>query len=124
MGDDDIVWTGLDHIQLAVPREGEAVARAFFIDLLGWREIAKPEALRARGGLWLRAGPAEVHLGVEDAFQAARKAHPGFAVTGIDRLARRLSDAGHAVVWAADIPGRRRFFSADPFGNRLEFLEG
>lgn len=120
----DIVWTGLDHIQLAMPRGGEAAARAFFVDLLGWREIAKPEALRARGGLWLEAGPAEVHLGVEEAFQPARKAHPAFAVNGIDRLARRLDDAGHAVTWADDIPGRRRFFSADPFGNRLEFLEG
>jgi catechol 2,3-dioxygenase-like lactoylglutathione lyase family enzyme len=120
----DIVWTGLDHVQLAMPRGGEAAARAFFIDLLGWREIAKPEALRARGGLWLEAGAAEIHLGVEDAFSPARKAHPAFAVNGIDQLARRLDDAGHAVTWADDIPGRRRFFSADPFGNRLEFLEG
>lgn len=121
---DDIVWTGLDHIQLAMPRGDEAIGRAFFIDLLGWREIAKPEALWARGGLRLEAGPAEVHLGVEEAFQAARKAHPGFAVTGIDRLARRLEGAGLPVLWADDIPGRCRFFSADPFGNRLEFLEG
>lgn len=118
----DLAPLGLDHVQIAIPAGGEAVARAFFVDLLGMTEIAKPPALAGRGGLWLRAGTAELHLGVEADFRPARKAHPAFGVPDIDALAARLEAAGHTPAWDAAIAGRRRFFCADPHGNRLEFI--
>jgi catechol 2,3-dioxygenase-like lactoylglutathione lyase family enzyme len=114
----------VDHVQLAIPAGAENACRAFFVGVLGLREIEKPAALAARGGLWLRSGDAELHLGVERDFKPAQKAHPGFAVTDIVALAARVADAGHEVRWAeaSEIPGRRRFFTDDPVGNRLEFL--
>lgn len=113
----------LDHIQLAMPAGAEPAARAFWCDIIGLAEIDKPEALKSRGGVWLQLAGAELHLGVEPGFSPARKAHPGFRIPGIDALADRLTAAGYPAHWDAEIAGRRRFFTEDPFGNRLEFLE-
>jgi catechol 2,3-dioxygenase-like lactoylglutathione lyase family enzyme len=115
-------WT-LDHIQLAIPPGGEEAARSFWVAFLGMREVEKPIALRGRGGLWLRAGAVELHLGIERDFAPARKAHPCFAIGDLAGTAATLEQAGHQVKWDDAIAGRQRFFSACPFGNRLEFME-
>jgi catechol 2,3-dioxygenase-like lactoylglutathione lyase family enzyme len=108
---------GLDHVQIAAPRGCEADARRFYGDLLGMREIPKPEALRARGGVWFTCGDGrELHVGVEDPFSPARKAHPCLIAEDAGALAERLDD----VAWDENIPGTRRFYTTDPFGNRLE----
>ena len=112
--------TGIDHVQVAAPAGCEAEARAFYGDLLGLTELPKPEPLAARGGCWFRAGAQELHVGVEDPFAPARKAHPGFVVDDLATLAERLAAAGIAVAWDETIPGVRRCHVADPFGNRLE----
>src|SRR4051812_19696228 len=101
----------------------EERARAFFVGVLGMSEIDKPPVLAARGGCWFRGGGLEVHLGVEDPFIPAKKAHPGLLVVGLREVAGALERAGHAVTWDDDFPGHDRFYAADPFGNRLEFLE-
>lgn len=113
----------LHHVQIAIPPREEDVARRFWIGLLGFIEIVKPPALAARGGLWCVNDDVELHLGVEDDFRPARKAHPGFVVTDLDAIAGRLSSAGHDVRFDDLFPGHRRFYVDDPFGNRLEFLE-
>ncbi|MGD8281545.1 MAG: glyoxalase [Gemmatimonadota bacterium] len=112
----------IDHIQLAMPVGHEDKARAFFVDVVGMFEEPKPESLQARGGCWFRQGACSVHLGVEDDFRPQRKAHPAFAVSDLQRLARTLTSAGHDVLWDDAIPGVSRFYTSDPFGNRLEFL--
>ncbi|QBX99445.1 glyoxalase [Rhodophyticola sp. CCM32] len=113
----------LDHIQIAIPKGGEAKARAFWCDGLGLTEIDKPEALNGRGGLWLLLAGAELHLGVEENFSPAQKAHPGFAVDDIDTTAAQIVATGQSPRWNDMIKTRRRFFAEDPFGNRLEFLQ-
>jgi catechol 2,3-dioxygenase-like lactoylglutathione lyase family enzyme len=114
--------TGIDHVQVAAPAGCEPDARAFYGELLGLEELPKPEALAARGGCcWFQAGAQELHIGVEDPFTPARKAHPGLVVTDLDALAARLTEAGIDVVWDEAIPGTKRFHAVDPFGNRLEF---
>jgi catechol 2,3-dioxygenase-like lactoylglutathione lyase family enzyme len=113
--------TGIDHVQVAAPPGCEAEARAFYGELLGLEELAKPEALAARGGCWFRAGTQELHVGVEEPFAPARKAHPSFVVTDLDDVAARLAAVGIDVTYDDRIPGTRRFETADPFGNRLEF---
>jgi ADP-ribose pyrophosphatase YjhB (NUDIX family)/catechol 2,3-dioxygenase-like lactoylglutathione lyase family enzyme len=113
----------LHHVQLAIPAGGEDVSRDFWGGVLGMTELEKPAALAARGGCWFRGGDLEVHLGVEAAFAPARKAHPGMLVEGLAELAGRLKRAGFPVEWDGDFPGHDRFYSADPFGNRLEFLQ-
>jgi predicted enzyme related to lactoylglutathione lyase len=113
----------LHHVQLAMWRGGEDAARAFYGELLQLAEIPKPPSLADRGGVWFAQGGLELHLGVEDDFRPARKAHPGLLVTDVGELARRLSAAGESVTPQADLPGLLRFHAHDPFGNRLEFLQ-
>ncbi|GGO55924.1 VOC family protein [Streptomyces lasiicapitis] len=113
----------VDHVQLAAPPGSEDALRAYYVDVLGMTEVAKPPVLAARGGCWFEAGDVRLHLGVEAGFRAARKAHPGLRVTGIEAYAARLAARGAEVVWDTALPGHRRFYSEDPVGNRLEFLE-
>ena len=113
----------LHHVQLAIPPGGEERCRAFWGGVLGMAEVEKPPVLAARGGCWFRGGGVEVHLGVEREFAAARKAHPGILVSNLRALAEKLTAAGVEVTWDAEFPGHDRFYAADPFGNRLEFLE-
>ncbi len=113
------VFDRLHHVQLAMPAGEEDRARGFYVGVLGMTEIDKPPVLAARGGAWFRAGGVELHLGVEADFRPARKAHPGILVTDLDALAARLDTPDRD----GGFPGHRRFYAADPFGNRLEFLQ-
>jgi catechol 2,3-dioxygenase-like lactoylglutathione lyase family enzyme len=113
---------GLDHVQVAVPPGVEEQCRAFYVGVLGMPELPKPPVLAARGGIWVQAGAQELHCGVEKDFAPARKAHPAFSVADLDALARRVTAGGHEVAWDDTNPELRRFFTHDPFGNRLEFV--
>jgi catechol 2,3-dioxygenase-like lactoylglutathione lyase family enzyme len=116
-------WIGLDHVQLAAPAGCEENARRFFRDVLGMPEVPKPEALRRRGGVWFQCGSQTVHVGVEASFAPAKKAHPAFLTSDLEALRQRLEAAGVTVREGDEIPGVKRFFADDPFGNRLEFME-
>jgi catechol 2,3-dioxygenase-like lactoylglutathione lyase family enzyme len=113
----------IHHVQLACPAGSEPVLREFYGGVLGFAELAKPPVLAARGGCWFRGHGIELHLGVEEDFRPARKAHPGLLVERLDTWAARLRAAGYPVTYDDDFPGMRRFYSQDPHGNRLEFLE-
>jgi catechol 2,3-dioxygenase-like lactoylglutathione lyase family enzyme len=115
---------GLDHVQLAAPVGCEEDARRFFGGLLGLAEVEKPEALRARGGVWFGLGSEQLHIGVQEGFVPARKAHPAILVEAraLDEIAGRLDAAGAAVRWDEELDGARRFFTEDPWGNRIEVL--
>src|SRR5579862_9587915 len=115
---------GIDHVQVAAPPGCEAEARAFYGGLLGLEELPKPEPLRARGGCWFRAGPQELHVGVEDPFAPSRKAHPGLIASDLTAIRARMREAGIDYEDDAKIDGVARLFVADPFGNRLELRSG
>ena len=114
----------IDHVQLAAPPGCEDDARRFFGGLLGLAEVAKPDAMRARGGVWFAVGAQQLHVGVTDAFTPALKAHPALRVASeaLDGLASRLEAAGAVVDWDEALAGVRRFYTADPWGNRIEIL--
>ncbi len=114
---------GLHHVQLAIPAGQEEACRRFWGHTLGMTELPKPAGLAGRGGCWFSAGGLEVHLGVEADFVPARKAHPGIVVDGLADLAAKLEATGAAVIWDTELDGHDRFYSSDPFGNRLEFLQ-
>jgi catechol 2,3-dioxygenase-like lactoylglutathione lyase family enzyme len=116
------VLEAIDHVQLAAPPGCEDEARRFFGDLLGLRELEKPEPLRSRGGAWFRVGDQQLHVGVDAAFVPARKAHPAFTVRSYDALRERLRAAGVAVTDGGGLPGVRRCYVDDPFGNRIELI--
>jgi catechol 2,3-dioxygenase-like lactoylglutathione lyase family enzyme len=113
----------IHHVQLTCPAGSEECLRAFYGGVLGLTEIDKPPALARRGGCWFRGFGIELHLGVEPDFRPARKGHPGLLVSNLDDWAGRLTAAGYPVTFDDDFPGMRRFYSEDPHGNRLEFLE-
>ena len=117
---------GLDHVQLAAPADSESQARAFYGTLLGLEEIAKPDSLQARGGAWFRCGEQQLHVGIAAEFSPALKAHPGLLVAsgGLEELARRLEAAGAEVDWDTSLDPLQRFYTHDPWGNRIELIEG
>ena len=123
----------LHHVQVACPPGGEAVARRFWVEGLGLTEVAKPADLAGRGGAWFRSYAdsgqvvAEVHVGVEDPFAPARKAHPALLLDGLAELesvADRLERLGFEVDWGErhTFPGRQRCHTRDGHGNRVELL--
>jgi len=112
--------TGIDHVQVAAPPNCEHEARAFYGGLLGLPEVEKPDALKPRGGVWFQVGSQQLHVGVQPDFQPATKAHPAFHTDSLDALAERLVTAGAEITWDDAIPGR--FYTEDPWGNRLELL--
>ena len=113
----------IHHVQLAMPPGEEDQARAFFGDILGMEEVDKPPELAQRGGVWFRSGQLELHLGVEQDFAPARKAHPGILAESLDAVRARLEAAHWETEPDGTLPGFRRFYTTDCFGNRLEFLE-
>jgi catechol 2,3-dioxygenase-like lactoylglutathione lyase family enzyme len=119
----DMLVIELDHVQIAAPRGCEEEARGFFGQLLGLEEVEKPESLRSRGGCWFKVGSRQLHIGVEEPFRPATKAHPAFSVSDVDALFNTLQAAGIPCVWDDTINGVRRFYANDPWGNRLEFTE-
>lgn len=116
--------TALDHVQLAAPPGSEDACRAYYRDTLGMTEIPKPPAIATRGGVWFQAGTAQLHIGSEEHFTTpARKAHPALRITDIRAYAERVAARGAEVTWDESLPGLLRFYSQDPFGNSIEFLE-
>jgi len=112
----------IDHVQLAMPRGAESEAQAFYEGVLGVPRVAKPPELEVRGGCWFERDGLRVHLGVEDDFRPARKAHPALVVDGLEELVRTLEAAGHPVRRVEDVPGMPQCFVDDPFGNRIELI--
>lgn len=113
-----------DHINLAMPAGGEALARAFYADVLGMTEIPKPPQLAKNGGAWFQSDNVIVHLGVEADFHPARKAHPAFLVDDLDGFLERCRANGVTLDGKQPpLDGYRREHIFDPFGNRVELME-
>lgn len=115
-------FIAIDHVQLAMPVGAEDVAREFYSGLLGMSEIAKPAELANRGGCWFQSGSVQIHLGVEEDFRPAKKAHPALICASYDDLVSHLRAVGVAAYEANDIPGVRRCHVHDPVGNRIELM--
>jgi catechol 2,3-dioxygenase-like lactoylglutathione lyase family enzyme len=112
----------LDHVQLAMPPGREAEAEAFYAGLLGLTRKPKPEPMASRGGCWFESGSAAVHLGVEEDFRPARKAHPALAVRDLPALEAVLRGAGVSVRPNPDSAPGCGSYVDDPFGNRIELV--
>ena len=113
----------IHHVQLGMPAGREAEAIAFYEGVLGIGQVAKPSHLAIRGGCWFEHGDLRVHLGIEESFRPAIKAHPALMTNDLDTLRERLESAGVSTTEDEPLPGFRRFYAADPFGNRIEFLQ-
>jgi catechol 2,3-dioxygenase-like lactoylglutathione lyase family enzyme len=121
-GVNTIPFSTIDHVQLGAPPQSEDEARQFYGDLLSMREIPKPALLAKRGGVWFASGEVQIHIGIEQDFRPARKAHPALRCVDYDALRARLRAAGIEVIEVDDIPEVRRAHVHDPFGNRIELI--
>ena len=113
----------LEHVQLAMPPGGEALARAFYGGVLEIPGIPKPPNLAKRGGCWFERGDLKIHLGVESEFLAARRVHPALLVVDLPALVGRLKLAEHNVHENELLDGYYRVYVDDPFGNQIELME-
>ena len=120
MTNENVRWRGIDHVQVAIPVGSEDAARAFYADVLGLAEVPKPAVMAARGGAWFESGEVRVHVGVEDPFVPARRAHPALVMCG---LADFVAVSGLDATWNDEIAGVVRCHVFDPFGNRIELIE-
>jgi len=113
---------GIVHVQVAITAGGEDRARSFYNGLLGLAEVSKPDSLGGRGGVWFACGAQEIHCGVEPEVKETKR-HPAFLTDDLDGLKSRLEAADVRTEVDRQLPGFRRFYAWDSFGNRLEFLE-
>jgi catechol 2,3-dioxygenase-like lactoylglutathione lyase family enzyme len=113
----------LDHVQLAMPAGGEDAATAFYDDILGIARVPKPPHLAVRGGCWFESAGVKIHLGIDQDFRPASKAHPALLVTDLRAFCDTLRAGGVAVVDGQPLEGYDRVDVVDPFGNRLELME-
>jgi catechol 2,3-dioxygenase-like lactoylglutathione lyase family enzyme len=116
-------FIGTEHVQLIIPDGQERRAREFYVDVLGFTEIVRPESLGGRGGGWFRNGGVNLHLGSERDFHATRPGHPAWLVPDLAAVIARCEAAGHPVEGTVPLPGFDRVHVYDPFGNRLELME-
>lgn len=122
-----IKFRTIDHVQLAIPKGSEEMARKFYGGSLGLEEIEKPDSLKPSGGVWYKIGNIELHLGVSSANAHAeneqgKKEHPAFVIEELHKTKKYLTDMGVKIREEIEIPGRSRFSFYDPFGNRIELL--
>ncbi|SHG19481.1 VOC family protein [Ornithinibacillus halophilus] len=113
----------IDHVQLSAPIGGEEEARRFYSGILGLKEVEKPQPLRDRGGVWFNAGDINIHIGVEENFIPAKKAHPAIAVQNLTAMKKYLEEKNYNYENDYNLPGANRIYVHDSFGNRIEFLE-
>lgn len=117
------VFKSIDHVQLAAPKGSEGTAKHFFGEILGFQEVEKPEKLKGRGGVWFAFGNYQIHIGIEEPFAPAKKAHPAFQVENLEVLKSHLTKNNVSYIVDTDLPGANRIYVHDPFGNRIEILE-
>ncbi len=116
---------GLDHVQIEGPPGHEAQARAFYGDFLGLPELLKPAVLQPNGGVWFALPDGrQLHTGTVQAFVPRVKGHPCLRCTDLEQLLARAEGFGIAVQEDRQLAPLRRLFLNDPFGNRLEVVQG
>lgn len=112
----------IHHVQVAMPTGRENEACHFYGELLGFEKLIKPDTLQSLGGVWFGTRSIDLHVGVEEPFSPAKKAHVAYQVDDLDLVAEALRTAGFPVKPDDRLPGFRRFYTEDPFGNRVEIL--
>lgn len=118
----NISFKKLNHIQLCIPKNKEAQARAFYCDLLGLEEIEKPDYLLKNGGFWLNIADIELHIGTEESIHTSKR-HPAFEVADLNNIKKEFIKQGVSIREDRSLPNFNRFSFYDPFGNRIELLE-
>lgn len=110
----------IDHVQLTVPKALEAEALSFYRNVLGLREIPKPDELKARGGAWFEVGSLQFHIGVDAESWPRSKRHICFLVPDLAKAKAAMMAHGVEIEEEGFAEGLSRFFVRDPASNRIE----
>ena len=113
----------LHHAQVFYPPGAEQKARDFYEKALGLAEVKRPATLSDRAGLWFEAGAGQVHLSAQDDLALHGRRHFALKVDDLDVQRAKLATAGARFEEATPIPGWRRCYVFDPFGNKIELDE-
>jgi catechol 2,3-dioxygenase-like lactoylglutathione lyase family enzyme len=116
----------LQHTSIPMPPGGDDDARAFYGEVLGMREVPKPEGLAAMTVIWFAANEDgdEVHVFQEKNINHnSAGQHLCLEVDDIEGYKTRLRDRGYDVRIPETIHNRPRLFVRDPFDNLLELVE-
>ena len=115
---DEFKVLALDHVNITAPQELEEDVVTWYESCLGLERLEKPDGTRPKGA-WFKLGNQELHVSV-DAHNPPQTAHLGIVVDDFETVIERLRDARCHIEQAAVIPGRRRCYTRDPAGNRIE----
>ncbi|HET7481398.1 MAG TPA: VOC family protein [Actinomycetota bacterium] len=110
----------LEHVTVTAPEELEPSVVSWYRDCLGLDEADKPQGARP-GGAWFQIGAQQVHVTIDE-HNPPQKAHFALVVDDFDEVIERLRNSGSHIEQASEMPGRRRFYTRDPAGNRLEIV--
>ena len=120
MGDDFKVL-GVNHVTVTAPEDLKDETIEWYESCLGLERIGKPEGTHGESGGWFKAGDQEVHVSIDE-HNPHHAAHFAVVVSDLDEVVTRLRDASCHIEQAAPIPGRKRCFTRDPAGNRIELM--
>ena len=116
-----ICFKTLNHIQICIPVGKENEAREFYTDILGLKEIPKPQKLIPNGGLWYQIANIQLHIGTENEINKSKR-HPAFEIEDLREARQFLKRNNVKIKEEIQIRGQDRFSFFDPFGNRIELL--
>jgi catechol 2,3-dioxygenase-like lactoylglutathione lyase family enzyme len=112
--------SGIDHVQIAVPKALEAQCLKFYREIFAFPEVDKPAELRARGGAWFEVGALQMHIGVDPDASPKSRRHICFLTDDLARAKAFVLAQGIAIESEGVAEGLSRFFIRDPAGNRIE----
>jgi catechol 2,3-dioxygenase-like lactoylglutathione lyase family enzyme len=116
----------IQHVSVPMPSDGMQEARHFYGRVLGLTQIAQPSSLAPDSVIWFRIADTdtEVHCYVDEPFEAGSPdQHLCLQVDDLQAYRDRLKEHGVEIEETIAIRNRPRFFTHDPFGNRVEITE-
>ena len=132
------ILTRVDHLNVQVPPDREEEAVSFYRDLIGFKQLKKPDSLGPAGGHFcISENPwYELHVGIARGtsskdldFKHALRNHLAFQVDDLQEARKRFEKEGIEIIEAEASYSKDRnfhqdrFFIRDPGGNLLEIME-
>ena len=110
----------VNHVNVTVPPDLEQAAKHFYGEVLGLKQIPKPQGPRQSIGAWYQLGSAQLHLSIEDdPKNDASNRHVCYGVADLGVAENVLREAGVEII----LDPSPRFFVRDPAGNLIEVTE-
>ena len=110
----------LQHVSIETRRE-DAQACVRFYEVVGFRPVEPPPALRDRA-TWLEREGTQIHLLLSDDPVVPPQGHHAIVIPGYDAALAALREGGHEPEERTQHWGARRAFVRDPAGHLVELM--